>query len=148
MKENIFIFKSHIKKLMKKPLILLSLMLPVLISTQPVLGEELEPLISPGEMGKLKSFIGEGESATVMCGTDEITGESLHFELDSDAKHIQINCGSDQVLGENVGMNVTLNEGESAKIVCVPPPTSGEVIVPMTLNSTQKVLCSTTSTTN
>ena len=122
---------------MKKIYVLLSLSIitTIVVSAQPVLG------------GKLESFIGPGESTTAMCGLDEISDNLLNVELDSE-KRIQINCGSEQVLGKNIDMNVNLNEGQSVTITCVPPATAGEVVTPMTLNSTQKVFCSTTSTAN
>ena len=122
---------------MKKIYVLLSLSIitTIVVSAQPVIG------------GKLESFIGPGEFATAMCGVDEVSDNLLNLELDSE-KRIQINCGSEQVLGKHIDMNVTLNEGQSVKITCVPPPTAGEVVIPMTLNSTQKVFCSTTSTAN
>ncbi|MGD1836321.1 MAG: hypothetical protein ACPKQO_11440 [Nitrososphaeraceae archaeon] len=120
---------------MKKPYILLSfsLILTIFISAQPAHG------------GKLEAFIGPGEFATAMCGTDKVKGDLLNFELDVE-EWIQINCGPEQEAGTNVDVNITINEGESLKIVCVPPITAGEVVAPMTLNSTQKVFCTTTGT--
>jgi hypothetical protein len=112
-----------------------SILLTVLISTQSSLG------------GKLESFIGEGEFVTAMCGIDDTDGDLLNFELDTNER-VQINCGADQFAGSNVDMNVTLKEGDSIKVTCSPPAVSGDVVIPIPLNNIQKVLCTTTATTD
>ena len=116
-------------------LISVSIILTVLVTTQSSFG------------GKLESFIGEGEFVTSMCGTDEIEGDSFNIELDIN-EVVQINCGSEKSAQAEVETNVTITEGDSVKITCVPPATSGQVIDPISMNNTQKVLCTTTATTD
>jgi len=116
-------------------LISVSIMLTVLVTTQSSFG------------GKLESFIGKGEFVTAICGTDEIEGNSFNIELDIN-EVVQINCGIEQSAQAEVGTNVTITEGDSVKITCVPPAISGQVIVPISMNNTQKVLCTTTATTD
>ncbi|MFB5600319.1 MAG: hypothetical protein ACE5SW_08855 [Nitrososphaeraceae archaeon] len=110
------------------------IIMTVLISTQPSFG------------GKLESFIGNGEFVTAMCGTDETKGDLFNLDLDVNEK-VQINCGREQVAEADVDTNVTINDGDSIKITCVPPVKSGEVVVPLALNSIQKVLCTTSAIT-
>jgi hypothetical protein len=88
--------------------------------------------------GKLESFLGAGEYLNASCGNNDQNSNDTIVELNANER-IQINCGI--LDSEEDIKNINLQNGDTVKIICVPPEEYGDVVIPMTLNDVQQVLC-------
>ena len=108
---------------------------PISLSVQPSFG------------GTLESFLADGEYLKASCDTNDqnssssiSSNETIIVEMNSNER-IQINCDGMKSNAVEDVKNIDLEKGYNIKIVCVPPEKYADVVIPMTLNDTQQILC-------